>query len=262
MSKILKAANVRIDENNRVSVEVLDYAAIAEMQESLKNDAAYEPEEEDLSVEDEISLEEASANIIEQAEERAENILTNASREAEEIIERRRTEFEDELANLKEETLKEAFELGYGRGYDESEGVRKQADDVLQAAYAEREETFENMEPEIIELICGLVKKLTAGACLFNPDIISCLIKQGLGAANAPGDVTVHVSAEDYEEAVKNKYEFLTLVETGARVDIILDPSLKISDCIIETPYGNIDCSLGQQFASLKENIYYILNNG
>ena len=255
MSKILKAASVKIDENNRVSVEVLDPAALAEMQELQKSESErFEPEVKETP-------EETARGIIEAAEMEAKRIIEDASEEAEALVESRRLEFEDELADLKEETLKEAFDEGYGRGYEESKGIRAQADEILQDAYRERDETFANMEPELAELIGKIVRKLTADIAELNPQLIACLIGQGLDAANAPGDVTVHISELDYEEAIKHKSEYLSHTDTGARVDVIKDPSLKKSDCIIETPYGNIDCSLEQQFTSLKENIFYILNN-
>ena len=253
MSKVLKAANVRIDEFNRVSVDVLDTAALAEMQEMRKG-VSGAPEREE-------SPEEIALGIIEAAGAEAELIIRNAADEAEAMIEKRRDEFEEELAGIKEETLKEAFDRGYERGYEESKGVRTQADAILSEAYAERDQTFDNLEPEIAELICRIVQKLTADTAELRPELITCLIRQGLDAANAPGDVTVHISAQDYDEAVKHRNEFLSHVDTGARVDIIKDLSLKKSDCIIETPYGNIECSLDQQLASLKNNIFYILNN-
>ena len=258
MSKVLKAADVKIDENNRVSVEVLDRDALAEMQEAIKTDS----EQFDKEADEAASPEEIARGIIKEAENSAKLIIEKASAEAEELINERQAEFEDELSSLKEETLKDAFDQGYERGYDESRGIREQADQILKDAQEKREEILKNAEPETVELICQIVKKLTADAAELNPGMIACLIRQGLDAANAPGDVTVHISAEDYDEAVKHKNEYFAHIDTGARVDIIKDPSLQKSDCIIETPYGNIDCSLDQQFASLKENIYYILNGG
>jgi flagellar biosynthesis/type III secretory pathway protein FliH len=38
----------------------------------------------------------------------------------------------------------------------------------------------------------------------------------------------------------------------------VKDLSLNPTDCIIETPYGNIDCSLERQMQDLIENLYYI----
>jgi len=207
------------------------------------------------------SPEDTAENIIKAAYERAERIIEDALREAEAVMEQRRIEFEDELLNLKEETLKEAFDEGYGRGYTESRGVRAQADAVLQSAEAEKEATINNLEPELVELIAGVTHKLIANAAQMNPHMISLLIRQGLDSANAPGDVVIHVSPLDYEEAVKYKDEYFSHINTGARVDILKDLSLNKSDCVIETPYGNIDCSLEQQYASLTENLFYILEN-
>ena len=255
MSKVLKAATVRIDEYNRVSVDVLDIAALNEIQELRRIETESVFDDDFLSPEDEARV------IIETASKEAAEMIRSASEEAEYLIEKRRAEFEDELADLREETLKEAFDRGYECGYEESNGVRERADTILKDAFAEHDETLKNMEPEVAGLICKIVRKLTADTAELKPELIACLIKQGLDEANAPGDVAVHVSAHDYDEVVKHKTEFMARVDTGYRVDVVKDPSLKKSDCIIETPYGNIDCSLEQQFASLTDSVFYIMNN-
>jgi len=250
--RVLKASTVRIDEHNRVSVDVLDTAALAERMELERS----ESERWDVTPED------MADNILLAAGEQAGKILADAGREADSMVSRRRAEFEDELQNLKEETLKEAFDQGYERGYLESKNIRAQAETVLRETMEERDRTLRNMEPELVDLIGKTVHKLIVDAAELNPQLIALLIRQGLDTANAPGDVVIHVSGADFEEAVKHKDDYFGHINTGARVDILKDPSLNKSDCVIETPYGNIDCSLERQFTALRDNLFYILENG
>ena len=114
MSKVLKAASVRIDENNRVSIEVLDAAYITSLNEGL-----YEPEDPDGADEfdgdgfEAESPEDAARFIIAEAESKARQIIENAKIESESLIAKRNTEFEEELQIKKEETLKDEFDQGY-----------------------------------------------------------------------------------------------------------------------------------------------------
>ena len=258
MSKILKAANVIIDENNRVSIDVLD---LATLEERVSQELSVEKPAAQKDPEPDIPPEELAEDIVEQAREEARQIIENAREEASRLIEERRAAFDEELRILQEETLNEAQETGYAKGYDESVGLRTQAEQVLKDAAATKEEMIKNTEPEITTLVCRIVNKLTADAADLNPQVVNCLIKQGLGQANAIGDIKIHVSPVDYDDVLERRDEFLSLAGTGSKIEIFKDLSLNKSDCIIETPYGNIDCSLEQQFISLRENIYYILNN-
>ena len=251
MSKILKAATVKIDENNRVSVNVLDTAALTEMQDKKNEQGKNESQ----------PPEDTARSIIGAAEEKAKRIIAEAEEESRRLAEDKRAECEAELINLKDETLKNAFDEGYDKGYEETKIIRAKSDEILNGAYKERENIFKNMEPELVDLVSELVNKLIHDTADIRPELISYLIRQGLDTANAPGDVLIHVSESDYDEAVKHKNEYLTGVDMGSRVDIIKDASLNKSDCVIETTYGNIDCSLNTQYASLKDSIYYILHN-
>jgi len=52
----------------------------------------------------------------------------------------------------------------------------------------------------------------------------------------------------------------LAAVEGGAEVEIVKDLSLGKAECIIETPYGSVDCSLEGQIEQMRESLMMILN--
>jgi flagellar assembly protein FliH len=139
--------------------------------------------------------------------------------------------------------------------------IREEAQQTLNDAIAERAAMQEALEPEIIEMIIGITEKLLGNIVEVNPAIIVNLVKQGFAAAAISGDVKVNVSAEDYDAVSKSKNELLALTDGASKVTVVKDLSLSPMDCVIETEFGNIDCSLGQQFESLKANLTYILNN-
>jgi len=206
------------------------------------------------------------------AQKSAAKIIHHAERQAEEIISNARQAASDEqamiLQNAEAEAariISEARDMGYQNGLDtaarEGEAIKTEAQQVLDNAISERIAMQESLEPEIVEMIIGITEKLLGNITEVNPAIITNLIKQGFSAAAISGNVTVYVSADDYEHVLKNKDELLTLTDGSVKLQITKDLSLSPMDCVIETPFGDIDCSLGQQFESLRANLTYILNS-
>ncbi|MCL2699868.1 MAG: FliH/SctL family protein, partial [Defluviitaleaceae bacterium] len=87
------------------------------------------------------------------------------------------------------------------------------------------------------------------------------IIRKGFSESKMSGDITIRVSDADYEATYESREEIQQYADAGAKLEILKDPSLTQGDCIIETPFGAIDCSLDQQSESLKKNLYFISEN-
>lgn len=244
MSRILKAYSVTVDEDNKVQVEIPRY-----------DFTETQFEETELHQED---TENTAESIIEQAEEEAHRIIEEAKIRSQEEIEEDRRAAEKEIEELKKAEKEKAYEKGYDLGVADAEKVKKEAQDVLKAAHEEKERLIESAEPQIIKLITDISEKLLSKAVLFNPDLIIVLIKAGLAETTLTGNIFIHVSKDDYEYVTENREQLDSILETGAKLEIIKDVSLTTADCIIETPFGNIDSSLDQQLKLLKESLFYI----
>jgi flagellar assembly protein FliH len=86
------------------------------------------------------------------------------------------------------------------------------------------------------------------------------MVKAAMSEISTIGGVKVRVSSHDYADVEAARDEVLALIEGGAELEIIKDLSLGKTDCIIETPFGSVDCSLDTQLSVLKHNVYLILN--
>jgi flagellar assembly protein FliH len=240
LSKIFKASDVTIDRDNVVMFD---------------SDAA--DKFEDTAVEDSIAVEQPK----ESPEQQAEKIIRQAQREAESIIRTAKQNAEAEAEAIADQ----AYEQGYQEGMDlaaaEGDAIKAQAQKVVLDAWEERKTLLNKLEPEIVELIIRITGKLLDDSIELNPKLIVVLIKQGLSGSNLTGEVIVHVSGADYDAAVECKDELHALTDSSTRLEIMKDPSLKPMDCIIETPYGDVDCSLNQGFEAIVKNLKYRLNN-
>ena len=250
-NRILKAGTVEVDTDNKVVIEV---APLQEQGMPLTS----EPERGSTDVE---KIEAKARNIVQQARYQAEQILNEARRAA--AVEQANliSQAEAEATRL----TREASDRGYQEGMEvatrEGDAIKAEATKVLEQANADREAMQKALEPEMVQLLIDIMDKLVGDAVKLNPSIIINLIKQGLSSSTITGDVIVYVSAQDFDETIAKKDELLAITDGSVKLDIVKDLSLNPSDCVIETPFGSIDASLGQQHEALRENLTYILGN-
>lgn len=252
MSKIFKASDINIDDRNKFFVEV---------QQQFNNAQAINTPVEkhgDAAEEDGMTKEE---KMLQGAKSEAERIIKKAHVDAERIF----LDVKSQCDKLKDETINSAHKQGYDEGYSkgiaEAEGIKAKAQQTLTNAESERETILNEIEPQMVDLIIKITSKLLNDTAQINPQIILNLIKQGLNETTITGDIVIHVSNDDFEFVTANKNVIEDMVGGGTSIEIAKNSTINKSDCIIETQFGNIDCSLDQQFESLKRDIYYIFEN-
>lgn len=248
-NKVFKAASVNIENGNVVHLENDDSIGILPPADE---EDAYDGAVQELSRDE-------AADIISQAESDAKNMAANAINESKKILQ----EAQDQAQSLAEAIKQEAYDAGYREGLDsgkqEGETIIAEAQAVLQGAHDERAQILGSIEGDMLDLIIGITHKLIGDIADTNPQIITSLIKQGMAGATLSGNIVIHVSPEDYDEALANKEMLKSMTSPSVTIDINNDVSLQQYDCIIETPYGVIDSSLGQQFEGLRRDLYLIL---
>jgi flagellar assembly protein FliH len=242
LSKIFKGRNVTFDKDNKILIDA--------------NPALqYEDNE------DENSFEAVNEPIRETPEQQADKIIKAAQHEADSIIRKAKEKAEQEAGAIGDQ----AYEQGYQEGMDlasaEGDAIKAQAQKVLLDAHEERKVIISKIESEIVDLIIKITGKMINDIVELRPDLIAALIKQGFSGSNLNGEVFVHVSPQDYDTAMEHKDELLALTDSSTRLEITKDPSLKAMDCIIETSFGNVDCSLNQGYEALVQNLKFLLNN-
>ncbi|MCL2840817.1 MAG: FliH/SctL family protein [Defluviitaleaceae bacterium] len=252
-NRVLKAGTVSVDQGNKVVIDVAQNLLANQPIDTEDNEI---PEPDKM-----VQAQNAAKRIIRQAEQQAEEILANARNSAIKEQSLMLNTAKAEAARI----TSEARDIGYREGMDaavkEGEAIKAEAKQVLENAIADKTAMQANLEPEIVEIITGITEKLLNKAVVINPAIITNLIKQGLSSAIITGDVIIYVSPDDLEQVQSCKEELMAYTDGSVKLEIVKDLSLNSMDCIIETSFGDIDCSLGQQFETLKANLSYILNN-
>ncbi len=266
MSKILKASFIQVDSDNKINIEVPAFKAKnnneAENIHTVNHEISFENFDEisltddlnnDFKKDSSLTYEET----IENANIKADEIIDNAKTEAENIINDALSEAEFQ----KNEIFENARAEGYDEGVRSAEDLKVQANQVLEDALREKQEMLESIEEEVVEVVINTVSKLISKTLDLDKSVILNIVRQGLSQTTISGDVFIRVAESDYDIVTQNKEDFLNLVDSNTNIEIVKDFSFDKGDCVIETPFGNIDCSLSQQFDGLKKNLYYILEN-
>jgi len=197
--------------------------------------------------------------ILDQAEAEAARMI----REAAVGVEVMRRDAEAEREHLRAEVRETAWKQGYDEGFRDGDAERNrivaEAERLQAETLAECERAYAAIEPDMVALTLGITRKLLGDAVAINPQVVLNLIRQGLAEATLTGTLTLRVSKDEYEIVAADKEQLVAMAD-GAHIEIVRDVSLAKSDCIIETAYGNIDCSLDRQYESFAQNMRYIMN--
>lgn len=264
-SRILKSSYVVVEETKIPIQNAISLPAVAqanlnfpENEFDFAENPIFQYQDEITEQEGEIPAEQLAEKILERAREEAARIIKEANDDAELILNRMEAEAMGAIEELREQVREEAYNAGYEQGITETESIKEDARLVYANAVREKEETLASLESDVVDLITDILDKLLTDSINISPEVILYLVRKGFSESNLTGDVTIHVSDDDYETVLENKDLLAQYADAGSKIDILKDFSLKKSDCIIETPFGAIDCSLDQQYASLRKNLYFI----
>lgn len=203
--------------------------------------------EQQVAAEPEIDVEEATRKIQEQAEE----ILAQAREEVKSMLAQ---------AEIDAEAIrKNAFAKGQDQGYKEGnqkataelENAKKRLAAEQEKFRDEYEKQVEQLEPAFVEVVIGLVRKLTGVLLEDKKGIILYLLEQAMSETEPSASYLIHVSSEEYEMVVSRKQDLQKRVKEGAVVEIIEDRMMSKGQCVIETDSRIFDCGLDTQMKNL-----------
>lgn len=192
---------------------------------------------------------------LEAAMAKAEEIINDARNQAESIIADAKTEAE----NLQQE----AYDSGYNQGMQDADNSIQTAIDNAKAEYTAMEnslkEEYETMkaslEPELVEVITEVFSKVTNVVAEDNKDIILNLINSVLRNAEITNSFVIKASPEDAKFLMQNQGKIYCAMGKDIEMDIVEDPNLNVSQCVIEADSGIYDCSLDVTLSELVKQI-------
>ena len=212
-------------------------------------DTISQPEEEP------IDMSEQTEAILEEARQNAEQIIADANAQAEEILSAAQLNA-DAMKNLaRQDGEKEGYNEGTQRAAMELQEAQRSMQsevDKIQNDYMEKQL---QMEREIVEMCLPVFEHVFSVELGGRKDVIYHLLDHCIMKIERTGQMQIKVSDANADFIKSKKDEIQGKVGAEVGLDIIADPLLNDSQCIIETDGGIFDCSIDTELDNLIRQI-------
>jgi len=203
------------------------------------------------------------AQVIDHTIQEAEAMLKEAKRQSDLLIQNTAVQskvlYEDMKQKGHKEGHQEGLQQGKAEGYEqgmlEAQHLIEEAEAICHQALQEKERLFQDAEPVMVELSLMIAQKILKETVKVNPLYILELLKVGVDAISATKDIKIQVSEDDFQTVMNHKEELLKVSDEIQHIEISKNVSLTKAQCIIETAFGSIDCSLDTQLEGIKKEL-------
>lgn len=193
--------------------------------------------------------------ILEQARMEAQQIIDDANAQAEEILNAAQLNA-DAMKNLaRQDGEKEGYNEGTQRAALELADAQSNMQAEIQRIENEFMEKQIGMEREIVEMCLPVFERVFSAELSGKKDVIYHLLDHCIMKIERTGQMQIKVSDANAEFIKSKKEEIQGKIGAEVGLDIIADPLLNDSQCIIETDGGIFDCSIDTELDNLIREI-------
>ncbi len=239
----------------------------AEHVEELINDSEYEEYED--SYEDEESekhSDEQSSKradqIIEEANIRSSQIIAEAQERANEIINDAMTRVKESFEQAKEQGYSEGLEEGTKQGAKQIESMKAEVEEERKQLESDYKEKVKKIEPELIDVLLKIFSEVTKVLGENKKELIVTLVNSVMSGTEVSKNYIIKTSRDDAIFLRENKDKIYGSVGRDINIEIVEDPTMKRSQCLIDTDMGIFDCSLDIQLENLIDDIKILACQG
>ena len=162
----------------------------------------------------------------------------------------------------RESVEREAFQKGFEAGRASGQELAEKKVEAILSRFAEslkdladvRERLITETQKDIVRLAVEIAKRLVHREIGIDEEIVIALVRVALERLSAKAPVTVYLSPDDHaflHRRLKGSPDLF-----GER-ELVLKPKkdLKRGDCILESPYGNVDGRMSEQFSHIERGL-------
>jgi flagellar assembly protein FliH len=164
---------------------------------------------------------------------------------------------QEKAEGLRQEAYSEGYDHGFEQGQKEAQeqyqNKLKQAEEIVQRAYRERDEILRQAEAELLQLSLSIARKVIGDELKHNQESWNALVSNGLRQIIEQDEVMVCLPALLYPQLLPYVDEWSQLIE--GQLKVIPDHTLDEGQCLLKTPYGTYDLSLDQQLEAINKQL-------
>ena len=271
MSRVIKSSSVNIRSPKIINHQEPESEPIA-VEEELQQPytLAEEVREEETSLE---QVREEASEVLRETEQMVRELLETAREEAQKIIKKANEEAEQVIAAGHEQVVQikaEAFEDGRQKGYQdglnaadsEYRAKLQEADDLINAAYIQRQEIIRSSETEILGLAMAVARKVVGEELTINSEAVVEIVKKAVHKATDREQLTVRVNPENLDTALIAQEEIKLSAAGIRKLKITADSAVSPGGCVVESSNETVDARIERQFDVIEKALMEVGPNG
>lgn len=157
---------------------------------------------------------------------------------------------QEESGIIRDSAAKEGYKEGLEKATEDIKQVKQALEDFLKA----KQEVFEYIAPDILEISVDIARKIVKHEIEQNPEIILETILDVLKTiSREETKVSIRVNPTQLVLTKENIPEIISSTGLEAKVNVISDDTIEVGSCIIQTSNGIVDATVNTQLEIIKE---------
>jgi flagellar assembly protein FliH len=126
--------------------------------------------------------------------------------------------------------------------------------DAVVQAQAVREKQFADSEQRLVDLAILVARRVIAKELSLDPGLVRGLVQEGIAALSEQDGLVVRVGT--FFAETRDELE-AQLEGAKVRCEVVVDPSLGLSGCVVETELGSVDESVEVRIENMLESLTF-----
>ncbi|MBF2053960.1 MAG: hypothetical protein IGS03_10930 [Candidatus Sericytochromatia bacterium] len=157
-------------------------------------------------------------------------------------------EAQQKIVQITQQAEQQGLEQGRASGQAETRRALQQAQQILQAAQADRERLLQASEGEMVQLVLQIVRKILRIEPIINEQVLIKVVRAALERLGKQVNVVIRVHPEDLELL---HFSLLQLEDLALEIELMPDPAIEPGGCRVVSAAGEIDATLQTQFEAV-----------
>ena len=158
------------------------------------------------------------------------------------------------FADGKAQGVNDGENTGFELGTKKIEPLISSIKEALIQLDAIREETYQQIEKEVVDLALAIAQKVICREISTDPETVVCVAKEALAKVDDQGKIKIKMNPSDMQFINETKYQLSNLIADVDHVTFEAEESIQSGGCIIETELGEIDARIEKQLQAIEES--------